>query len=413
MAKKRKLATTFHTYILGAALGEGGAGRVFEAHDAEGRVVAVKILNPVRATSERRRRFKNEIRFGERTQHPNIVPVLDHGVMTGDDGEAPFYVMPRYRSSLRDLMGTLGDAEARLRYFDELLSGVDAAHRVRVIHRDLKPENILFDETRDCLVVGDWGIAHFVDEELYTAVETQEAARLANFVYAAPEQRARGAMVDGRADLYALGLMLNELFTGAVPHGTGYQRIAAVNADLGWLDGVVDVLLRQTPDERPESVDAVKRAFVSHRQNYVVLQRLDEVQNTVVPGSSVTDPLADEPPKIVDFEWARNQLTLILDRPVNDRWVQALKSMGSYASVMGKGPEYFRFTENKAIVSAGEHEAQRVIDHFKDWLPKATTRYRQMLERAAADSEAKERGRLQAEQEELERQKRLRASIRL
>ncbi len=407
------VATAFSSYTLGSIIGEGGAGRVFAANDTSGREWALKVLDAKRATTERRRRFKNEILFGQHTRHPNIVPIIDHGIAQLQDGLAPFYVMPRYVESLRALIKRSVDAARRLLHFDQILSGLEAAHLAGVVHRDIKPENILFDNKTDNLVLADFGVAHFTDEELYTAAETAPDTRLANFLYAAPEQRIRGQVVDARADIYALGLLLNELFTGTVPHGTAYRTIAESFPDYAWLDALVESMLRQQPDHRPGSIDVVKRALIAHKQDYVIRQRLDELKKAVVPTTAVTDPLADAPPTIVDFEWAKGQLTLILSQRISGHWVQALQNMGSYSSVWGKGPEVFTFSENRARISAAEHEVQDIINHFKDWLPRATAKYREILERERRDAEERQRAQLRAEQEELERQRRMRQAIRL
>jgi serine/threonine protein kinase len=412
-AKTITIETAFSSYTLGSILGEGGAGRVFVATDVSGRQWALKLLEAKRATTERRKRFKNEILFSQHTNHSNIVPVIDYGIAQLQDGPAPFYVMPRYVGSLRDLIKRPVDPQRRLRYFDQILSGIEAAHLAGVVHRDIKPENILFDDKTDNLVLADFGVAHFTDEELYTAAETAPDTRLANFLYAAPEQRVRGQNVDARADIYALGLLLNELFTGIVPHGTGYRTVAESLPDYAWLDGLVESMLRQQPDHRPASVDVVKRALIAHKQDYVTRQRLDELKKVVVPTTAVMDPLVDAPPTIVDFEWAKGQLTLILSQRVNANWVQALQNMGSYSSLWGKGPERFSFAENRARISAAEHEVQEIINSFKDWLPRATAKYRENLERERRDAEERQRAQLRAEQEELERQRRLRESVRL
>src|ERR1700724_951360 len=121
--------------------------------------------------------------------------------------------MPLAQGSLRELMNDGMHAEAVLQQFGQIWNGVESAHLQDVWHRDLKPENVLIlDKT--CLAIADFGVARFAQEELYTLVETRPHARLANFLYAAPEQRTRGAPTDHRADIYALGLMLNEMFTG-------------------------------------------------------------------------------------------------------------------------------------------------------------------------------------------------------
>jgi predicted RNA binding protein YcfA (HicA-like mRNA interferase family) len=82
--------------------------------------------------------------------------------------------------------------------------------------------------------------------------------------------------------------------------------------------------------------------------------------------------LAEEPPRLVSAAWDQGQLTLILDRPVTEPWIQALHNMESYGSVMGKPPFSFSFGGKQATVSVQEHEVQEVIDHFRSWLPVAT-----------------------------------------
>jgi eukaryotic-like serine/threonine-protein kinase len=218
----RAVETAFNRYVLSSVIGEGGAGRVWRATDASGKDVAIKLLHADRATAERRKRFQNEIIFCLKTVHPNIVRVLDHGVDMSSGKSAPFYVMPLLSGSFRRPVESQKGADL-LKLYDQMLSGVDAAHLHGVVHRDLKPENVLVDSTGAQACVADFGIAHFADEELYTAVETAPDVRLANFQYAAPEQKMRGRTVDRRTDIYALGLMLNELFTGEIPHAVGYR----------------------------------------------------------------------------------------------------------------------------------------------------------------------------------------------
>src|SRR5262249_14350725 len=147
--------------------------------------------------------------------------------------------MPRYEGTLRTLIQARLPADQVLPLFDQILSGVEAAHLRGVHHRDLKPENILHDPTRQRLAIADFGIAHFGQEELLTAVETKHQERLANFTYAAPEQRIRGSMVDSRADIFALGLMLNEMFTGAVPLAAGHPLIRTFSQPHSYLDEIV------------------------------------------------------------------------------------------------------------------------------------------------------------------------------
>jgi len=149
--------------------------------------------------------------------------------------------------------------------FSQILDGVEAAHGQNVIHRDLKPENILFDRASETPVIADFGIAHFEEEDLFTAVETNDGRRLANFEYAAPEQCKRGKRVDHRADIYALGLILNEMFTAALARGTNYKTIASVAPQYGYLDELVSRMLCNDPADRPQTVAVVKEEIDSVR----------------------------------------------------------------------------------------------------------------------------------------------------
>lgn len=411
--QKQVFESVFNTYSLESVIGEGGAGRVWRAADSTGQRVAVKVLSVERATTERRKRFQNEIVFCERAKHPNIVEIIDRGLAQTDSGATPFYVMPILDGSLRTCLANTGDIAKRLLYFDQLLSGVEAAHLQRVIHRDLKPENVLYNKANDIVVVADFGIAHFTDEELYTAVETAPNARLANFAYSAPEQRIRGRATDARTDIYALGLMLNEIFTGEVPFGTGFKTVASVAPDYEWIDDIVNEMIQWDPEKRPSSIDLVKSHFLARRQDFVTKQRLSQIRSAVVPVGEEDDPLALDPPRVVDFDWDRGKLTLILDRPVNDGWVSAIRGMGDHTALWNKGPETFSFDRDRASVSARESEVQPVIDYFKQWLPRATQVYRERRERQRREAAERERSILRAEQEELERRQRIRERIRL
>jgi serine/threonine protein kinase len=224
MAKKL-FETATNTYSAEDEIGQGGAGIVYRVHDDEGHRFALKCL--VATASLTRRRFRNELSFCQQKQHRNIVQVVDSGVVRSGQEARPFYVMQVYDCTLRTLINSSIQHGHVLPLFDQVLSGVEAAHLKGVFHRDLKPENILYDRGSDCVVVADFGVAHFEEDELLTAVETKDQERLANFTYAAPEQRIRGQAVDHRADIFALGLILNEMFTRTVPLAPGYPLIAA------------------------------------------------------------------------------------------------------------------------------------------------------------------------------------------
>lgn len=258
LQKPEKFETSLETYRVKKVLGEGGSGRVFLAHDVKGQDFAVKCLLPELVSTEKVRRFKNELTFSQKNTHPNILTVLDHGFLPSGDVKIPFYIMPYYPSTLRKLLGEGLTPERSYELFQKILDGVEEAHRRGIWHRDLKPENVLVNPETSSIVIADFGIAHFSEEELYTAVMTQQAERLANFQYAAPEQRVRGRQVDNRADIYALGLILVEMFTGEIPLGTEFTKISGIAAAFGYLDDIVDRMIRQSPNHRPGTINEIR-----------------------------------------------------------------------------------------------------------------------------------------------------------
>jgi serine/threonine protein kinase len=321
--------TTFATYTATYIIGEGGSGRIFEAIDDVGNTYAIKWLEPVKATKEKVKRFKNELHFCLKNQHPHILTILDHGIFIKGENNSPFYVMPLYDGSLRDLLKAGISPDKVLSYFAQILDGLEAAHFHGVVHRDLKPENILYAAGDDRLVIADFGIARFQEDELYTAVKTKDSARLANFQYAAPEQRSQGAEPDERADVYALGLILNEMFTGEVISGTGYKTIAKVASNYEYLDSMVEEMLRQSPEERINSIEKIKNQLIGRKNEFITRQKMSELNDTVIPVTELDDPLIADPPRLVNFDWNQGILLLFFQRPINEKWAWALRHMGA------------------------------------------------------------------------------------
>lgn len=395
--KPISLLTTFSNYTATEVLGEGGAGRVYLANDDANTQFAIKVLNPDRATKESLKRFKNEVMFGQRNTHPNVVTIVDNGLLEGANGKhAPFYVMPVYSSSLRKVIGTGLPPVEVMRIFLQILDGVEAAHLQGIFHRDLKMENILYDEAGKRPVIADFGIAHFEQEDLYTAVETKDGTRLANFQYAAPEQRRRGAVVDRRADIYALGLILNELFTGEVPAGTDYRSIESVASDYAYLDGIVAKMIRQSPNDRHQDIMDLKREIDVRGKEFVSYQTLKKFKDQVIVSPGVDDSLLQGDITVVGGDYEGNRLTMILNRRVNDRWIQALRNMGNYEYQHGLEPHRFNVMADRVWVTVDSRNAQVAIDYFKGWIPKATAVYRADLERERAEREMAEKRALQA-----------------
>lgn len=204
--------TLCNRYSLVKLIGAGGMAQVWEATDnVLGRRVAVKVLHPHLAGDEVFvARFRAEAVAAARLSHQNIVGVYD----TCSDGVHEAIVMELLEAStLRNYLDEhhVVDADTTVRIALRLLDALEAAHRSGLVHRDVKPSNILLcDDGR--VKIADFGIAKTDDQtEL-----TQEGALVGTAAYLAPEQLL-GEAVDGRTDLYSLGVVLYECLTGTVP----------------------------------------------------------------------------------------------------------------------------------------------------------------------------------------------------
>jgi serine/threonine protein kinase len=281
---------------------------------------------------------------------------------------------------------------------------VEAAHLKGVIHRDLKPENILIDRAANNVAIADFGIASFPAGELATLVETGPRQRLANFQYAAPEQRAAGGNASVTSDIYALGLILNEMFTGSVPQGIDFRTISSASKPHEYLDQIVSSMLRQNPTDRPSSVAEVKTLIQKYHYEAVSLQRLSQFNDAVVTVGETDNPLAQSPPKLVAARWDNGQLILTLDRPVTSDWIDAFREMSNRTGITGSEPERCLFQGTEVRIPAQENAVQLVINHFKEWPPNATRTLKFKLEQRAA-LEAASRRELLARQKATEETK--------
>lgn len=415
MSLKKKIVfqTAFETYTATDLIGQGGAGFVYKCQNINGDVFAVKLLNPQNVTSDRQKRFKNEVLFCQKIDHANVLKILDDGPYLQDDKSVPFYVMPLYDASLRGLMKKGIKPDQVLPLFSQLLDGVEVAHLNNVVHRDLKPENFLYSSSGNRLVVADFGIARFQEDELYTAVETKAEDRLANFQYASPEQRKRGGVIDARVDIYALGLILNEVFTGEIPQGTSYKTIESIAPEYSYLDDLVSSMIRQSSNDRPASIDIIKRELIARNNEFIQRQQLSQLKNTIIHVNEIDDPLILDPIRIVEYDWNGEILTLKFNHRINKIWIWALQNMGNYGYRQGIEPRRFSIEGNEAKIPARESDVQECIDYFKSWIPIATRVYLQRLEQEKEAEENKQKMALQKKIEEEEARARLRKSIKL
>lgn len=387
--------TTFDTYGVIGVIGEGGGGRVFQVKGSSSGPFALKCLRPELANSEKRRRFKNEIIFCATKRHPNVIHVLDWGVVGWNGVQTPFYVMHQYSETLRGHIEKKMEPSKALPAFSQLLDGVEAIHLSGARHRDLKPENILYDDKRNLYVVADLGIAHFEEDIIATAVETKKGDKLLNLAYSAPEQRTRGAAVDSRADIYALGQMLNEMFTGSIPEGAGHKTISAVAPEYAYLDELVEKMRQQDPSARPQTIEEIKKILIGRRNEFVALQELDAKKMEVVRTAA---PQAVEPVHIIDGDWNRGQLVLVLNRSPEPRWVQQFNDPKYNVSyLMDLPPHAYGFQGDRVNIAVEENYAQTAIDQFKLWSPRASEMLAGDLKGQAEAAERANRLKLQEE----------------
>lgn len=412
MASKtpKEVRTAFNVYQLGDQIGQGGAGHVFAAQDENGRPWAVKILDGQHVTTKALKRFKNEYEFCREWRHKNIIHVVGAGRVSIGSIERPFIVMPRYDSSLRELLNN-GIAHGEvLPLFSQILDGVEAAHLHGVYHRDLKPANVLHLAAERALVVADFGIAHFQAEALHTEVETATGERLHNDGYAAPEQR-QGESVGPGADIYALGLMLNEMFTGKRPVGTQPQTIGSVSPAYAYLDPLVEVMTRQDPDDRPNSIRDIQNELIARGNAFLERQRLDALKQKVVPTTTVSDPLIDNPVGIADAAWSEDVLTITLTVAPNDRWITCYQNI-PVTYINGKRPSTYRIKGKTAVVPASEVESELLLRQFRDWLPVANGSYKETVERLAREEEAYHRNQLKDQIQKATKEARVNSRLR-
>ena len=202
-----------HRYRIVAPLGTGASGRVYLADDTQlRRRVAIKVLHDAMAEDVAfLKRFRAEAHAAAALNHPNVMHIYDSGA---DEG-LPYLVCEFLGGgSLRAML----DAGERLTPSQALVVGLDTsrgldyAHRQGLVHRDIKPANLLFGEDGR-LRIADFGLARAIAEAAWTE---PQGMLLGTARYAAPEQ-AQGRSVDGRADVYALALVLIEAVTGSVP----------------------------------------------------------------------------------------------------------------------------------------------------------------------------------------------------
>ena len=286
-------------YELGDQIARGGTAQVFLARDLLlGRPVALKVLfSELSADSAFVERFRREAQAAANLSHPNIVPVFDWGetdstyfiVMEYVDGEA--------LSSIIRTQAPLHSAQAAS-VASDISKALAYAHRHGVVHRDVKPGNVLITAEGQVKVT-DFGIARAigVDEQI-----TQTGLVMGTATYFSPEQ-AQGLGVDGRSDVYALGVVLYEMvagrppFVGESPVAIAYQHVreppqppSAFNPDVSpALEAVILQAMAKLPKERYQTAEEFRADLERFAHGQPVLARARHEEPTIaVPTTAAT-----------------------------------------------------------------------------------------------------------------------------
>lgn len=280
-------------YRLDSELGRGGMGIVYRATDLElMREVAVKVLSQTAQTSDARERLIREARSAAALNHPHIVAVHD----VGEAGGSPFLVMELVHGP------RLSDARPKdlariVEIAMQICQALEHAHDNSIVHRDLKPDNVLLSSASDSSYVklADLGLAL----PAYGARISRAGIIVGTASYMAPEQ-ALGQPVDGRADLYALGVLLYELTTGRLPF-SGDDPLTVVSQHVHApvvpprvlrsdipraLESIVLKLLAKDPAQRFGSASETRVALLAS------LTAQDEISADAQPSVAILDALA-------------------------------------------------------------------------------------------------------------------------
>lgn len=268
---ERYLGQSLGKYRVDAIIGSGGFAWVYKAYDPELDItVALKVLKPQYGGDEAfEQRFRREASTAAKLRHPNIINIF----AVGREGDAVYFAMDYLPQGLADRLNVMNSLPESMliRMGIDVASALGFAHREGVIHRDIKTDNILFDDHGNA-VVADFGIARAVSGY---AEQTGTNMVVGTPQYFSPEQ-ARGLQLDGRADLYSLGVTLYKAATGALPFaGTDWYEIArqhvedkppkprTLNPQLSReLERVILRCLEKNPDDRFPTGEALAEELV-------------------------------------------------------------------------------------------------------------------------------------------------------
>lgn len=237
---------------------KGGAESVYDLKEKNTRNICKYIIK-IHTKPFDGERFENEINFLKNSKDKGIIDLIQEGSIQYNNPSNPelngsyrYYIMPKMAMNYRELIDKMIPFDERVKYFLQLCKAVEYLHKKGIIHRDLKPDNALYDEENRQIKVCDFGAAKFPDINI-----TTQGKRLANANYCAPEQRMKNGVVGKYTDIYALGLILNEIFTGTLINGKDYKRIVDIAPSYAELDEIVGKMIVYDWKKRESDITAV------------------------------------------------------------------------------------------------------------------------------------------------------------
>ncbi len=281
------IGTRLGPYELIEEVGKGGMATVYRAYQPNvDRYVAVKVIHrAIASDTSNLERFQREARLVTRLEHPHLLPIYDYN----GENDPPYIVM-RYLDSgtLKEVLdqGRLPNEEV-VYMMRQIASALDYAHRRGVIHRDIKASNIMIDAEGNAFLT-DFGIARMTETSQGL---TQTGYAVGTPGYMAPEQGMGSENVDGRADIYSLGVMLFQMLTGQMPYNAEtplatilkhindpIPRASAIDRDIPpAVDEVIAKAMAKKPEDRYQSasdlVDDLTKAM-----NAPVISRPDSLR---------------------------------------------------------------------------------------------------------------------------------------